>query len=135
MALGATINSDNAFKVLRSNLISASELWLLVSWTHALGDARSATRGPILTWLSPLYRDNTAFGGWAKLRAIALSEPGRSQVPSQLMARRIRKTKPVSVRVDDHHLPSSPWSILRSSLWLNSTAADFEMERINIIHH
>jgi hypothetical protein len=31
----------------------------LVNWTHALGDARSATPGPVLTWLSPLYRDNT----------------------------------------------------------------------------
>jgi hypothetical protein len=31
----------------------------LVNWTHALGDARTATGTPTSTWLSPLYRDDT----------------------------------------------------------------------------
>jgi hypothetical protein len=33
----------------------------------------------------------------------------------------------VAIRVDDRHLPSAPWHILRSRSRLNSTAADFPM--------
>ncbi len=29
------------------------------NWTHRLGDARTASTGPMTTWLSPLYRDDT----------------------------------------------------------------------------
>jgi hypothetical protein len=41
---------------IRATLLSPGGL---ANWTHTLGDARTAAAGPVLTWLSPLYRDNT----------------------------------------------------------------------------